>query len=117
LDSFPFAVSQHASTTPEPGVNHSVTLQASPSRLTAISFHEKAGLSQAGFVVSVERSSMELLRLCRHPSIRTLCGAILRQIIWSALFPSTLSPWWPRRRTLGRARITAQPAAIHQLDL
>jgi hypothetical protein len=39
----------------------------------AKSFHEKAGLSQAGFVVSVEWSSMELLRLCRHPSIRTLC--------------------------------------------
>src|SRR6202521_2847801 len=36
------------------------------------SFHEKAGLSQAGFVVSVEWSSMELIRLCRHPSIRTL---------------------------------------------
>ncbi len=36
------------------------------------SFHEKADLSQADFVVSVEWSSMELIRLCRHPSIRTL---------------------------------------------
>jgi hypothetical protein len=41
--------------------------------LTAKSFHEKAGLSQAGFVVSVEWSSMEPIRHCRHPSIRTLC--------------------------------------------
>jgi hypothetical protein len=46
----------------------------------AKSFHEKASLSQVGFVVSVEWSSMELLRLCRHPSIRTLCGAIFRSV-------------------------------------
>jgi hypothetical protein len=39
----------------------------------AKSFHVKADPSQAGFVVSVEWSSMELIRLCRHPSIRTLC--------------------------------------------
>jgi hypothetical protein len=38
----------------------------------AKSFHEKADPSQAGIVVSVEWSSMELIRLCRHPSIRTL---------------------------------------------
>jgi len=38
----------------------------------AKSFHEKADLSQAGFMVLVEWSSMELIRLCRHPSIRTL---------------------------------------------
>jgi hypothetical protein len=29
-------------------------------------------VSQAGFVVPVEWSSKELIRLCRHPSIRTL---------------------------------------------
>jgi hypothetical protein len=41
-------------------------------REKAKSFHEKDNPSQAGFVVSFEWSSMELIRLCRHPSIRTL---------------------------------------------
>jgi hypothetical protein len=38
----------------------------------AKSFREKADLSQAGFALLFEWSSMELIRLCRHPSIRTL---------------------------------------------
>jgi hypothetical protein len=41
-------------------------------REQAKSFHEKADLSQVGFVVSSEWSYMEFFRLCRHPSIRTL---------------------------------------------
>jgi hypothetical protein len=40
--------------------------------LAAKPIHEKAGPSQAGFVVPVEWSSMALIHLCRHPFIRTL---------------------------------------------
>ena len=46
----------------------------------ANSFHEKADLSQAGFVVSVEWSCWEPLRLCRHPSIRTLWWSDFRSV-------------------------------------
>ena len=46
----------------------------------AKSFHEKADPSQAGFVVSVEWSCLEPIRLCRHPSIRTLLWSDCRSV-------------------------------------
>jgi hypothetical protein len=63
-------------------------------------FHEKAGLSQAGFMVLVEWSSMELIRLCRHPSIRTFRGAMVRSgASWAFSFQQVLlpenRPWLP----------------------
>jgi hypothetical protein len=44
------------------------------------SFHEKADPSQAGFLLLFEWSSMELICLCRHPSIYTLRGAMVRSV-------------------------------------
>jgi len=49
-------------------------------REKAKSFHEKADLSQAGFVVSVGWSSMELIHLSRHPSTRTLLLSDFRSV-------------------------------------
>jgi hypothetical protein len=70
----------------------------------ANSFHEKAGLSQAGFVVSVEWSCLEPIRLCRHPSIRTLLlsdfslGASSASSVQRVLLPDNR----PRFPSLGR---------------